>query len=213
MLWRFSNYVTLIYRAWATCAFTENTSIKRIRHEICVTWIWTNWSQIRKLSLLLVKLIHLFPSFVSARGLYTSTETWFQLFEHFIKNLLALLMEPILARCTLCHLLFARIVITVDGNVKHLCCVFSWYFLIKKHVHIAFIKGFFHRCALTACLLNFKDDVSSWKQSAVAKYNGSTPQSVPFDCWAAGGMMTSVFSLPSTNKRAACYFVKFNIPL
>ena len=37
--------LTLTYKAWATCAFTEITSIKRVCHKICVIWIWTNWSK------------------------------------------------------------------------------------------------------------------------------------------------------------------------
>ena len=43
--------LTLTYKAWATSAFTEITLIKRVCHKICVTWIWTNWSKKRTLSL------------------------------------------------------------------------------------------------------------------------------------------------------------------
>ena len=43
--------LTLTYKAWATCAFTGSTLIKRVCHKICVIWIWTNWSKKRTLSL------------------------------------------------------------------------------------------------------------------------------------------------------------------
>ena len=43
--------LTLTYKAWATCAFTEINSIKRVCYEICVIRIWTNWSKKRTLSL------------------------------------------------------------------------------------------------------------------------------------------------------------------
>ena len=72
----------------------------------------------------------------------------------------------------------------------------------------------FQRCTFFARLMNFRDNKSSWKQSAEAEAIANTPQSVPFDCCATGGMVTSMESLFSTKRRAAiCSCVKPDMPL